>query len=115
MEKNTVRNTVVGFGISIIVIVGLVVFLIFNSASCQREVKSIRSDFGGGIERTVTLYDYNGGIIQEWHGTFDVAEDDQEVYFDLDGDRVIIQGGIVVIEEETQAEYEARVAERDAA
>lgn len=115
MEGNKLRNGLIGTAVVILVLVALIVFLVLNSQSCQREVKSFQSDFGGGIERTVTIYDYDGDVVREWHGTFDIAEDDQEVYFDLDGDRVIIQGGIVVIEEETYDEWQARVAERDAA
>ena len=115
MEGKTIRSILLGGGITVLAVIAIVVFLVFNSASCQREVKSFQSDFGGGIERTVTVYDYNGIVVREWHGTFDVAEDNQEVYFDLDGDRIIVQGGIIVIEEETAEEYEARIAERDAA
>lgn len=69
-------------------------------ASCDRMGKSISSDMGGGLHRTVTLYDYNGQKIQEWSGKFDVTEDDQEVSFDLDGKRTIVQGGIVVVQED---------------
>ena len=87
--------------------------MILGSQGCQRSLKSFRSDFGGGIERTVTLYDYNGDVLQEWHGTFDLDENDQEVYFDLEGKRTIINGGIVVIQEETQSEYEKRIAQRN--
>ena len=36
--------------------------MILGSQGCQRSLKSFRSDFGGGIERTVTLYDYNGDV-----------------------------------------------------
>lgn len=68
-------------------------------ASCSRFNKSMASDFGGGLHRKVTLYDYDGEVLREWEGTFDVAENDQEVYFDIDGKRVIIQGGIIVNEE----------------
>lgn len=68
-------------------------------ASCSREVKSLSSDWGGGLHRKVTLYDYGGEVLREWEGTFDVAENDQECWFDVDGRRVIIQGGIVVNEE----------------
>lgn len=67
--------------------------------SCSRSAKSFESDFGGGLHRKVTLYDYNGNVLGEWEGKFDVAENDQECYFDVDGKRVIIQGGIVVNEE----------------
>lgn len=69
-------------------------------ASCSRMTKSISSDVSGGLDRTVTLYDYNGAVIDSWSGKFDVSEDDNEIYFDdPDGKRVIIQGGIVVCEE----------------
>ena len=67
--------------------------------SCSREWKSIESDLGGGLHRKVTLYDYEGEKLREWEGTFDVSENDQECWFDLDGKRVIIQGGIIVNEE----------------
>lgn len=67
--------------------------------SCSRGMKSLSSDFGGGLHRKVTLYDYDGEVLREWEGTFDVAENDQECWFDVDGKRVIIQGGIIVNEE----------------
>ena len=67
--------------------------------SCSRSYKSMQSDFGGGLHRKVTLYDYDGEVLGQWEGTFDVAEDNQECWFDIDGRRVIIQGGIVVNEE----------------
>ena len=54
---------------------------------------------GIGLHRRVTLYDYEGEKLREWEGKFDVSENDQEVYFDLNGKRVIIHGGIVVNEE----------------
>ena len=102
---------VLGIGLTLAVTVALVT-AILGSQGCQRSIKSFRSDFGGGIERTVTLYDYDGDVLGEWHGTFDLDEGDQEVFFDLDGKRTIINGGIVVVQEESQAEYEARVAQR---
>ena len=70
------------------------------TASFDREVKSISSNWNGGLNRTVTVYDYKGGKIKSWSGKFDVSESENEVYFDdSDGKRVIIHGGIVVNEE----------------
>lgn len=70
------------------------------SAKWDREVKSTMSNWTGGLDRTVTVYDYNGQEIKSWTGKFDVTEDDNEVYFDDEnGKRVIIQGGIVINEE----------------
>lgn len=69
-------------------------------ASCSRWQKSVNSDMSGGLDRTVTLYDYQGDALGSWSGKFDVSEDDNEIYFDdAQGKRVIIQGGIVVCEE----------------
>lgn len=75
------------------------VTLFAGSSSVKRNVKSLTSDLGGGLERTVTLYDYTGKEIERWTGKFDVSESENEVYFDVDGKRVIIHGGIVVNEE----------------
>lgn len=69
-------------------------------ASCSRELKSIGGNVSGGLDGTVTLYDYQGDVLGSWSGRFDVSEDDNEVFFDdADGKRVVIQGGIVVCEE----------------
>ena len=70
------------------------------TAKWDREMKSTVSNWTGGLNRTVTVYDYNGQEIKSWTGKFDVTEDDNEVYFDDEnGKRVIIQGGIVINEE----------------
>ncbi len=78
-------------------LIGVTLFM--GSSSVKRNIKSVTSDLGGGLERTVTLYDYTGKEIQRWTGKFDVSESENEVYFDVDGKRVIIHGGIVVNEE----------------
>lgn len=67
----------------------------------KREAKSIRSNWTGGLDRTVTVYDYNGQKIKSWSGRFDVKETDRNsVYFDTEEDkRVIISGGIIINEE----------------
>jgi hypothetical protein len=68
-------------------------------ASCSRGAKTLQSDFGGGLERTVTLYGTTGDVIKTWRGRIDLADTEDEVWFDLDGKRVNINGGIVVVEE----------------
>lgn len=49
---------------------------------------------------TTVLYDNTGKEIKSWHGKIDLESNDQEVFFDLNGKRVIIQGGVVVSEED---------------
>ena len=80
----------------------LVLITILSLAGCtsmQRDMKTISSDWGGGLNRTVTVYDYNGNPIQSWTGKIDISESDNETWFDLDGKRTIIQGGIIIIQE----------------
>lgn len=86
---------------AVLAIVGVVALCgLYGCASCSRSMKSLNSDVNGGIERTVTLYDYNGKEIKSWHGKFDIESNDQEIFFDDEqGKRVIIQGGIVMSEE----------------
>ena len=94
-----------GFGVAVgicvivfVVIIGAVALL--GTSTAQRTLKSVSSDFGGGLDRTVTVYDYSGNEIRSWTGKFDVSESENEVYFDdEDGKRVIIHGGIVINEE----------------
>ena len=83
----------------------LVAMVSLTATSCtesqQREIKSIKSNWTGGLNRTVTVYDYNGQKIKSWSGQFDVKETNRNsVYFDTeDGKRVIVSGGIIINEE----------------
>lgn len=79
----------------------IVIFLVisFNSEGCKRKFKSFTSEQTGGLNRTLTVYDYNGKPIKSWTGKFDISEGTKEVYFDINGKRVIIHGGIVITEE----------------
>lgn len=85
------------------VLITLCVALLFTGCeSCSRSMKSLRSDVGGGLNRTISVYDYNGQLIKSWTGKFDVAENlnKNQVYFDdQNGKRVIIDGGIIINEE----------------
>ena len=81
------------------ILVLITVLSLAGCASWQREMKTISSDLGGGLNRTVTVYDYNGNPIQSWTGKIDISESDNETWFDLDGKRTIIQGGIIIIQE----------------
>lgn len=83
----------------VVVILALMTLVLAGCASMQRDVKSFASDISGGLTRTVTVYSNTGEPIKSWSGKFDVSESENEVYFDINGKRVIIQGGIVINEE----------------
>ena len=85
---------------AVLITIILVSGLLGGCSSCSRMGKSISSDMKGGLNRTVTLYVYNGEEIRHWSGKFDVSESENEVYFDdQNGKRIIIHGGIIVNEE----------------
>lgn len=85
--------------VSIGLIISALIICLTGCASWKRGWKSFTSDVGNGLERTVTVYSYDGDVLGQWSGKFDVAETSTETYFDLDGKRVIIQGGIIINEE----------------
>mgnify|MGYP001528321103 CR=1 FL=1 len=78
---------------AVLITIILVSGFLSGCSSWSRMGKSISSDMKGGLNRTVTLYDYNGEEIRHWSGKFDVYFDDQN------GKRIIIHGGIIVNEE----------------
>ena len=98
--------------VAILLLLGAIMYNPFTESGL-RAIKSLQSDWAGGLERTVTVYDEHGDVLQEWHGTFDLDNNDQEIYFDVEGRRVVIQGGIVIVQEETEEEWQARMAQRN--
>ena len=86
----------------LIVLACFICLQMFTSCeSCSREMKTIGSDITGGLNRTAVLMDYNGDTIKVWEGKFDIRDtgSDNHIFFDLNGKRVWIQGGIFVSEE----------------
>lgn len=82
-----------------IVVLTIVCTLTACGEAWKRQVKSFESNYGGGLDRTITVYDYNGNELRTWSGKFDISEDTDVVSFDLDGKRIVIKGGITIIEE----------------
>lgn len=102
MEVDTKSGTALTIVIAAILIFGMLFgfrWYYQSTASGQRALKTQESNLGGGLYRTVEVYSYDGDLIKSWSGEFDVTENDQETFFDIDGRRVIIQGGIIINEE----------------
>lgn len=85
--------------IAIFALLAAMVLSLAGCASWNRELKSFESDISGGLNRTVTVYSYDGDVLGQWSGKFDVSESENETFFDVGGKRVIIQDGIVINEE----------------
>lgn len=85
--------------IAIVLVLVMCLTMFAGCASWRRSMKTLGSDFGGGLYRRVTVYDYSGNILGIWEGKFDVQESETETFFDLNGKRVIIQNAIIINEE----------------
>lgn len=97
--RNDKRKIII-FVVIIVAILIIAAVLMLNGANFQRGLKSFKSNYSGGLDRTITVYDYNGNVIKSWSGKFDVQESETRVFFDDEnGKRVIIYNGIVINEE----------------
>lgn len=68
--ESGIATIVVTLIIGVAFIVGTIIYL--NTESGKRAVKDTQSEFGGGINRTVSVYDVNGELIKTYEGKFDV-------------------------------------------
>lgn len=81
--------------ISVVVAILLILGLFFgmrwyfqNTASGQRALTDQKSDLDNGLERTVTIYTADGGIIAQYTGKIDIeGNDGGYVLFDYEGKR----------------------------
>lgn len=92
--------------VTIIVTVAIcagVIWYQVNSASGQRALKNQESNLNGGINRTVSVYDVNGNLIQQYTGKFDIDTDKNSyiLFDDENGNRHIIYytTGTIIIDE----------------
>lgn len=100
--RTSVRTSlIIGVVLSALFLIGMVWYF-NNTADGARQLKSQQSNFHGGIERIVTVYDVNGQQIQKYEGKFDVDYDDNRIIFDDEnGKRHVIYypTGTVIIDE----------------
>lgn len=82
---------------------GLFIWYRNNSASGQRALKDQQSNLSGGIERTVSVYDINGELIERYSGKFDIETDRSSyiLFDDEQGKRHIIYytTGTIIVDE----------------
>ena len=45
---------------------------------------------------SITLYGYNGNILKQWNGELTLHQDNYQCYFDYEGRKIIVRGGILV-------------------
>lgn len=75
----TMQDGEIGIAITIIIVslvlamscIGGAIFYL-NTESGKRAIKDMESEMGGGINRTVAVYDVSGELIKTYEGKFDV-------------------------------------------
>lgn len=77
----------------------LVLVLTGCTEGCSRTFKSIDSNWNGGLNRTLKVYDNQGHVLATYEGKFDIQESQNKVLFDLDGRRHAIYNGTVIVDE----------------
>lgn len=85
--------------IAVFALLATIMLSLAGCASWNRALKSFGSNVSGGLNRTVTVYSYDGDILGQWSGKFDISESENETFFDINGKRVIIQNAIIINEE----------------
>lgn len=86
-------------GIIAAIALGAMIFTSGCGAEFDREMKSFSSNLAGGLNRTVSVYDNAGNLLRTYEGKIDLSESENEIFFDLNGKRIVIHGGIVIVEE----------------
>jgi len=74
--------------------IALVLVVVFLLAGCtaefQREIKTAQSNWTGGLDRILTVYNYNGEVLATYDGKIDIQDSEGgKVLFDFEGKRVI--------------------------
>lgn len=74
----------------VVIVLALVIGSMTGCASLSRVVTDVKSDVGGGLQRTITVYTANGEVIAKYEGKIDIQESDGGyVKFDFNGKRYI--------------------------
>ena len=88
--------------IASVLVLGFMLWYFGSTEKGKRAMKTQESNFNGGIERTVKVYDIKGDIIAEYEGKFDVDYNESRIIFDDErGKRHIIyyKTATIVIDE----------------
>ena len=76
--------------IAIITIIAMMLMAFSGcTESAKREWVDFKSDVGGGLDRTVTVYTADGNVIAEYKGKIDIDSAEGTVKFDFEGKRYI--------------------------
>ncbi len=77
---------IIGVILAIILLIAAVYFIM--PASLKREIKDVKSDWTGGLNRHLTVYTADGNVLAEYDGKIDLESNESGVVkFDFKGKR----------------------------
>lgn len=80
--------------------IGIIFLLCGCGESWERTKKNWNSEYNGGLERTISVYSYDGNLLKTYKGKCDIEENESsKILFDIDGKRVIVYNAVVIAEE----------------
>ena len=65
----------------------------------QREMKTLQSNWLGGLDRLCRVFSLSGEEIARYEGRFDMQSSERQLFFDIKGKRVIVLNATVICEE----------------
>ena len=91
-------------GLLVVFVLWIITYPFIGTESGKRGLKSIQSDWTGGMNRQISVYSYDGKLIKEYTGKIDVESRENSVLFDFKDTegkrrRVIIYNAIIINEE----------------
>lgn len=84
------KGKIIKWAVIILISLGLIIALLYGLApsSLKRQVKDVKSDWTGGLDRHLTVYTANGEVLAEYDGKIDLeANESGVVKFDYKGKR----------------------------
>ena len=102
-EKGYIVGTIVAIPICICILFGML-WWYGQTESGKRAMKTQESNFEGGINRSVKIYDAIGNLLEEYQGRFDVDfdGDKQRILFDDENNKrhvIYFKTGTIIVEE----------------
>lgn len=87
---------------AIVIGITAIVLATLNTESGKRFFKNVSSNWTGGLQRIVYVYDNNGNLLRTYEGEIDIQENDfgNKVLFDLYGKRYVLYNATVIVEEQ---------------
>ena len=92
------------------VVIVLIVILVFAGLQCQcgKHLTSHIASSVTGLHRRITLYAYDGSVIKEWEGQYNVQVEGSSARFLEDGRAITISGTFIIEEDPKPKKKEAK-------